>query len=81
MTYYMKVLRPPLLVCGYENHVEHLSCETDFKLAFCEVIQEVAKNLTFPEPLNTNGTGMTFKQMKYVSAVSKNFPFTQHMLS
>lgn len=50
-----------ICVCGYVNHVEHLSRETDFKLAFCEVRQEVAENLTFPEPMNTNGTGMTFK--------------------
>lgn len=57
----MKVLRPLLLVCGYLNHVQHLSWETDFKLAFCEVRQEVAENLTSREPLNTNGTGMTFE--------------------
>lgn len=62
MIYFMiKVLRPQLLVCGYLNHVEHLSCETDFELALCEVIQEIAENLTFHEPAKTKDTAMTFK--------------------
>lgn len=57
----VKVLRPLLLVGSCLSHVEHSSCEIDFRLAFREVRQEAAENLTFPEPLNTNGTGMTFK--------------------
>jgi len=61
MYFIMKVLRPPLLVYGCLNHVEHLSSETDFNLALCEVIQEIAENLTFCEPVNTKDTGMTFK--------------------
>lgn len=48
MYFIMKVLRPLLLTFGYLNHVEHFSWETDFKLVFCEVKQEVAKNLTLP---------------------------------
>lgn len=61
MYFIMKVLRPPLLVYGCLNHVEHLSSETDFNLALCEVIQEIAENPTFCEPVNTKDTGMTFK--------------------
>lgn len=57
MYHIMKVLRPLLLVCGYLSHVEQLSSETDFKLAFHDV-RWVTEN---PEPLNTNNTGMTFK--------------------
>lgn len=61
MYFIMKVLRLPLLVYGCLNHVEHLSSETDFNLALCEVIQEIAENPTFCEPVNTKDTGMTFK--------------------
>lgn len=46
--YIMKILRPLLLMFGYLNYVEHLSWKIDFKVVFCEVKQEVAKNPTLP---------------------------------
>lgn len=61
MYFIMKALKPLLLVYGCLNHVEHLSSETYFNLALCEVIQEIAENLTFCESVNTKDTGMTFK--------------------